>query len=82
MPDNPLIMLLKLLKKAGVKSAGLAGFDGYREKTVPNYINPNMEYSYSRQEADNINLDTVSGIRKYRPECGVKFVTESIYETL
>ena len=82
LPDNPLIMLLKLLAKAGVRSVGLAGFDGYREKTVPNYVNPNMEYSYSRQEADNINLDTVSGIKKHSPACGIIYVTESIYETL
>lgn len=82
LPDNPLIMLLKILKKAGVSSIGLAGFDGYREKTVPNYVNPNMEYSYSSQEAENINLDTVKGIRKLGLDKTIVYVTESIYETL
>ena len=82
MPDNPLIMLLGLLAKAGVSSIGLAGFDGYRETSVSNYVNPNMEYSYSSQEADNINIDTVKGIRKLGLAADPVFVTESIYETL
>ena len=82
MPDNPLIMLLKLLKKAGASSIGLAGFDGYRETSVSNYVNPNMEYSYSSEEADNINIDTVKGIRKLALDRPPVFVTESIYETL
>ncbi len=82
MPDNPLIMLLKVLKKAGVSSVGLAGFDGYRVSSVPNYVNPNMEYSYSSEEADNINKDTVKGIRKLGLDNRPVFVTESIYESL
>ncbi|MCR5687982.1 MAG: aldolase catalytic domain-containing protein [Lachnospiraceae bacterium] len=80
MPDNPLIMLLRLLKKAGAGSVALAGFDGYRETSVSNYVNPNMEYSYSREEADNINEDTVKSIRKLGVE--PVFVTESIYEKI
>ena len=82
MPDNPLIMLLRLLKGAKVSSIALAGFDGYRETPVSNYINPNMEYSYSSKEADNINLDTVRAIRKLELDSMPVFVTESIYETL
>ncbi|MBO4904002.1 MAG: aldolase catalytic domain-containing protein [Lachnospiraceae bacterium] len=82
MPDNPLIMLLGLLKKAQIKSIGLAGFDGYRETSVSNYVNPNMEYSYSSDEADNINKDTVRGIRKLDLGVTPVFVTESIYESL
>ncbi|MBR4573965.1 MAG: aldolase catalytic domain-containing protein [Lachnospiraceae bacterium] len=82
MPDNPLIMLLGLLKKAKASSAGLAGFDGYRETSVSNYVNPNMEYSYSSTEADNINHDTVRSIRKLELPFTPVFVTESIYEKL
>ncbi len=82
MPDNPLIMLLKLLKKAGVAHIGLAGFDGYRETSVSNYVNPNMEYSYSSTEADNINRDTAECIRKIGLAALPVYVTESIYETL
>ena len=82
MPDNPMIMLLGLLKKAEVSSVGLAGFDGYRETSVSNYVNPNMEYSYSSKESDNINRDTVSSLRKLDLPFETVFVTESIYEKL
>ena len=41
-----------------------------------------MEYSYSSEEADNINIDTVKGIRKLALKNPPVFVTESIYETL
>ncbi|MCR5301522.1 MAG: aldolase catalytic domain-containing protein [Lachnospiraceae bacterium] len=82
MPDNPLIMLLRFLKRIGVASIGLAGFDGYSETAVSNYINPNMEYSYSSEEANNINEDTIKGIRKLELPVEPVFVTESIYETL
>ncbi len=82
MPDNPLIMLLRVLKKAGVSAIGLAGFDGYRETSVSNYVNPNMEYSYSSKEAENINEDTVRGIRKLELAVEPVFVTESLYEKL
>lgn len=82
MPDNPLIMLLRLLKRIGVASIGLAGFDGYRETSISNYINPNMEYSYSSDEANNINEDTIKGIRKLDLSVKPVFVTESIYENL
>ena len=77
-----MIMLIKLLRDMKVKSVALAGFDGYRETSVSNYINPNMEYSYSSTEADNINTDTVKGIRKLNLKKPPVFVTESIYETL
>ena len=82
MPDNPLIMLLHLLKRSDVASIGLAGFDGYRETSVSNYVNPNMEYSYSSEEADNINRDTVRSMRKTGLKITPVFVTESIYEKM
>ena len=82
MPDNPLIMLLRVLKRANVSSVGLAGFDGYSKTSVSNYVNPNMEYSYSSREADNINKDTVAGIKKLELPFKPVFVTESIYESL
>ena len=82
MPDNPLIMLLKLLKKADVASIALAGFDGYRETSVSNYVNPNMEYTYSSEEANNINEDTVRGIKKLDLKTKPVFVTDSIYKSL
>lgn len=79
MPDNPMIMVLRLFKEAGVKSIALAGFDGYREASLPNYVNPNMEYTMSKELASKINADAVNGIKKLGL-CGkVDFITDSCY---
>lgn len=80
MPDNPMIMLLGLLKRIGVKSIGLAGFDGYVETSLPNYVNPNMEYVMSREQADRINTDTVKGLGKLKLAIPLVFVTSSLYQ--
>ncbi len=80
MPDNPMIMLLRLLKQMNVKSIGLAGFDGYKEATLPNYANPNMEYVMSSEQAAKINRDAVEGIRKLQMASDIRFVTSSLYE--
>ena len=63
-----------------VKEIGLAGFDGYREASVPNYINPNMEYDYSADLANKINEDVVTGINKLNIREKLAFVTSSLYE--
>lgn len=78
--DNPLFMLLKLCKQIGVKSVALAGFDGYEKSVDTNYVNPNMEYVFSKEKAEVLNEDTASGIVRAQMPCPVLFVTESIYE--
>lgn len=79
MPDNPMIMVLRLLKAAGANSIALAGFDGYREASLPNYVNPNMEYTMSREQAAKINDDAISGIKKLGLDKKVIFVTDTCY---
>lgn len=55
--DNPMIMMLKLLKQSEVREVALAGFDGYVKANAPNYVNPNMDHSFSREKAMEINED-------------------------
>ena len=62
--DNPMIMLLKLLNEADVAGVSLAGFDGYVKADAPNYINPNMDHSFSREKAAMINRDVVKSIER------------------
>lgn len=78
--DNPMIMLLKLLHEAGIQSAALAGFDGYVETAAPNYVNPNMDHSFSRQKAQEINRDVVSSIERLGNLCfAVEYITDTLY---
>ena len=46
----------------------------------PNYINPNMEYSYSTEVAQDINQDVIISMKKLELEMPVVFVTDSYYE--
>lgn len=79
--DNPMLMLLKLLKEYRAEEIYLAGFDGYSVMEEPNYINPNMEYSYSTEVAQDINQDVISSMKKLKLTMPVIFVTDSYYES-
>lgn len=78
--DNPLLMFLKMLKKLGVTELTLAGFDGYRGDGTDNYIEKNMEYSFTVAQAEEINR-YVSGIfKELKEEIRVQFITRSLYD--
>ncbi len=78
--DNPMIMLIKLLRDMKVKSVALAGFDGYEKTALPNYINANMEHTFSKELAQEINEDVRMGMEKLKLNFPVKYVTSSLYE--
>lgn len=78
--DNPLLMLLKILKKLKVQAIDLAGFDGYRGNGALNYIEQNMEYMFSEQQAEELNRYVGSVIEKYREDIPVSFLTDTLYE--
>ena len=75
-----MLMLLKLLREYRAGEIYLAGFDGYSVMEEPNYINPNMEYSYSTEVAQDINQDVIISMKKLELEMPVVFVTDSYYE--
>lgn len=78
--DNPMIMLLKLLREANVSHVSLAGFDGYVKAAAPNYVNPNMDYSFSREKAQEINSDVIDSLERLG-ELGftVEYITDTLY---
>ena len=78
--DNPMIMLIKLLRDMRVKSVALAGFDGYEKTALPNYINANMEHTFSKELAQEINEDVRKGMAKLGLNVPIKYVTYSLYE--
>ena len=78
--DNPMIMLMKLLNDMKVKEIGLAGFDGYEKTALPNYINANMEHTFSKELAMEINEDVKKSIAKLNLRVPFEYVTESLYQ--
>ncbi len=78
--ENPLFILLDLMKDAKVTKIALAGFDGYQLAAESNYIHENMEYSFTKAKAESINADvrhalTTSGLMER-----ITFVTDSVYK--
>lgn len=80
--DNPLIMLLRLLSRLDVDAVALAGFDGYTTRPASDYVNPNMEYDFSKAKALEINADAVESILRIPNRPKLVFVTDSIYEAM
>ncbi|MBR6147718.1 MAG: aldolase catalytic domain-containing protein [Lachnospiraceae bacterium] len=78
--DNPMIMLIRLLRDMNVESIALAGFDGYEKTALPNYINANMEHTFSKELAHEINEDVKKGIIKLELTVPLVYVTTSLYE--
>ena len=78
-PDNSLIMLLKILENVGAKKVLLAGFDGYSESEM-NYFNTNMEYSFAKEKAKYLNNYAINFLIDYKKRINVEFITKSYYE--
>ena len=78
-PDNSLIMLLKVLRALEVQSVALAGFDGYSAREV-NYYNLDMEYSFAREKSSYLNRYARTMIKQLGKDMAVRFVTASRYQ--
>lgn len=79
-PDNSLIMLLRVIEHLGISQVALAGFDGY-SKTAENYSDMNMEYSFIKEKAEYLN-HYVQEYLAAHPQMEVHFVTDSLYNNI
>lgn len=80
--DNPMIMLIRLLERVDVEKIALAGFDGYEQTELPNYINANMEHIFSKEKAREINEDVVTSLKRLQPKTPIEYVTLSLYQEI
>ncbi|MDE6947672.1 MAG: aldolase catalytic domain-containing protein [Anaeroplasmataceae bacterium] len=76
--DNPFLMLLKVLKKIGVKNIACAGLDGYSDKE-DNYAVPEMEYDFVKQAAAHLNRHIRRVITEEYGDLNIDFITYSHY---
>ena len=76
--DNSLLMLLKVIKRLGIKRISLAGFDGYADKEI-NYFNPSMEYSLRADEMQRLNRQVKEVMATTLSDIEMNFVTYSHY---
>lgn len=78
-PDNSLIMLMRLMIKIGVHSVALAGFDGYVHNEM-NYFSTNMEYDFVKEHAEQLNQYARNFFAQSAGQLAVEFVTRSLYQ--
>ena len=78
--ENPLFILLDLMRDAKVTKIALAGFDGYQLAAESNYIHENMEYSFTKEKATSINADVIKALKASGLMERITFVTDSVYQ--
>jgi len=76
--DNSLIMLLKVLIKAGVKHVALAGFDGY-SSNADNYYSSQMEYDFAKRMGQEINDYVNKMLPELEKRINIGFITSTLY---
>ena len=78
--DNALVILLNLLKKMGVRSVSLAGFDGFSEKAEMNYVDKGLDLSKNFDYLSAVNALLKKKLKEYRGDLNITFLTRSLYE--
>ena len=78
--DNPLIMILKVLNSFDLATIALAGFDGYIKDVITNYVDASMEYTISKERAEEINEDVRQSSARLNLKQELLFVTTSLYQ--
>lgn len=77
--DSSGIMILKLLKKTSVKSAALAGYDGFSKNPLGNYFNSDYCGIYEPVLLQEKTLAISEELESLSKKMKIKFVTPSIY---
>lgn len=78
-PDNSLIMLMRLMMRLDIHRVSLAGFDGYVHNEM-NYFSTNMEYDYVKEHAEQLNQYARNFFSRNAGQLTVEFVTRSLYQ--
>lgn len=76
--DNALILLLSFLKKAGVRSVSLAGFDGYKVNEN-NYYRKGYEVAVDNADNTKRNETMSNALRFFKDSMDIIFVTPTQY---
>lgn len=78
--DNSGIMLLNILKKAGVRKVSLAGYDGFDDNLTENYYDNKMINIIDAEKINEINNSIISYLNRNKEYMEIEFITPSLYE--
>ena len=78
--DNSLAIFLNLIRKIGVMSLTLAGFDGFKDNPEENYVDINFDFSKDFEYLSSVNKSMTVMISDFRKEMNISFLTDSLYD--
>lgn len=78
--DNAGLMLINLLKKTGVKTVALAGFDGFVYSSSKNYYNEKMINTPEHERQEILNEAVSDYFQKASKTLDIDFITPTIYK--
>lgn len=76
--DNSFLMLLNVLKRAGITKIACAGLDGYSD-TEDNYFKQSMEYNFVKTVARRLNYHIREMLATEYKDISIDFITYSHY---
>lgn len=77
--DNPLLMILKVLRKCGVSEVKLAGFDGYTGNNELNYYGEYIPLLYCQDDVLQRNSAIAANLREISKDLSITSLTKTIY---
>lgn len=77
--DNSGLVMINILKKAGVTDIALAGYDGFDYAGAKNYFDESMINNMSAQRQSEMNSAIIDYFVKARKSMNINFITPTIY---
>ena len=78
--DNAGMMCLNFLNRAGVKKVYLAGFDGFKTRSLENYYDDSLYVQVEDEQLVQMNKAISEKLSQMSHQIEIIFLTESIYE--
>lgn len=78
--DNSGLMMINVLRKAGVNEVSLAGYDGFRYDENTNYFDSRMINNVQYEKQKQINNAIIGYFKKIRKTMEINFITPTIYD--
>lgn len=78
--DNSGLMLINVLRKVGVDSIALAGYDGFKYDENTNYFDNKLINNVQYEKQQMINKSIIAYFTKLKKSAEVKFITPTIYD--
>ncbi len=77
--DNSGLMLINVLKKAGINELALAGYDGFSYEDAKNYFDVNMVNNVNVQRQFEMNSAMIEYFARLRNVMSINFITPTVY---